>query len=222
MADYQQSWDLQGQLLREAIAQKQRINQEPDKELPRLHHLLFCEHMPVYTLGKSGSMDNLLLSEAELAEKEIAFYPINRGGDITFHGPGQVVGYPIFDLEGFYRDVHRYVRMIEEIVIQMLKEYGLEGTRIDGYTGVWLKNPNRKICAIGVHMSRWVSMHGFALNVNTDMSYFNYIIPCGISDSDKSLTSMEVELNRTLDLQEVKSHLKYYFKELFGFEYLGL
>ena len=191
--DYQKAWDYQQTLLKEVIDRKlsnrHLTTADPLFSDPR-SYLLFCEHPPVYTLGKSGSLDHLLLQEQDLTQKGIQFYKINRGGDITFHGPGQIVGYPIFDLDLFFTDVHKYVRFLEEVIIRNLKDYGLDGIRIKGFTGVWLsgKNngPNRKICAIGVHLSRWVTMHGFAFNINTDLDYFSYIIPCGIEDQDKA------------------------------------
>ena len=222
--DYQEAWDYQGVLHKSLIDKKlanRKIEETADRE-PVIHHFLFCEHEPVYTLGKSGSIDHLLLNEQGLNEKGISFYKINRGGDITFHGPGQVVGYPIFDLDEFFTDVHQYVRYIEEVIIRMLAEYGIEGTREEGYTGVWLAAdavlPKRKICAIGVHLSRWVTMHGFALNVNTDLKYFNFIVPCGIKDDDKVVTTMALELGRPVDMEEVKAKIIKHFAQLFGFE----
>ncbi len=222
--DYQEAWDLQQRLLDELVQRKRRNNKlEPtDPAFQRQHHyLLFCEHKPVYTLGKSGSLDHLLLSEAQLSEKEIDFYKINRGGDITFHGYGQIVGYPIFDMDEFFTDIHKYVRYLEEAIIRTLADYGLEGIRKEGFTGVWFnqndKQPFRKICAIGVHLSRWVTMHGFAFNVNTDLNYFNYIVPCGINDADKTVTSLQQELGYKLDMEEVKEKVKKHFADLFGF-----
>ena len=194
------------------------------------HQILLVEHPPVYTLGRSGSMDNLLLNEQELLDRGITFFPINRGGDITYHGPGQNVGYPILDLECFFTDVHKYVRCLEEVIIRTMAEYGLEGTRIEGYTGVWIEhNPNfpsddpdvskkRKICAIGVHLSRWTTLHGWAFNVNNDLSYFNYIVPCGIVDADKTVTSLARELGREMDMAEVKKHIVRHFGEVFEAE----
>ncbi len=168
-------------------------------------------------------MDHLLLSEEALEERGIQFYKTNRGGDITYHGPGQIVAYPIFDLDCFFTDVHRYVRYLEEAVILTLAEYGIEAGREEGYTGVWLAAtsvlPKRKICAIGVHLRRWITMHGLALNVNTDLTYFQHIIPCGINDADKAVTSMALELGRTVDLEEVKAHLRKHFAQLFDFEW---
>lgn len=217
---YRKAWDYQQELLSQLVKRK-RKNQSLDaaKREKQEHFLLFCEHPHVYTLGKSGSMDNLLLSETQLTERGIEFFKINRGGDITYHGEGQITGYPIFDLDEFFRDIRRYIGCMEEAVIRTIAEYGLDGKRIDGASGVWLdvvENP-RKICAVGVHLSRWVTMHGFAFNVNTDLSYFNNIIPCGITD--KGVTSLQTELGRALDLQEVKERLKHHYRDIFGFEY---
>lgn len=224
--DYQQAWDYQTSLHRELVARKlenrQRISDGLDP-LSQRHYLLFCEHPPVYTLGKSGSETHLLLDELSLESQGFQFFRINRGGDITYHGPGQIVGYPIFDLDCFFTDVHRYVRSLEEAVIRTLAEYGIPADREQGYTGVWLPAtenlPRRKICAIGVHLSRWVTLHGFAFNVNTDLSHFRNIIPCGISDENKSVTSLSRELGRLLDPEEVKAKLKVHFSELFNFEF---
>lgn len=223
---YQEAWDYQTSRLKEVVARKRRNRHlsETDAEYERQkHYLLFCHHPPVYTLGKSGSLDNLLLNEKELADGGIEFYKINRGGDITFHGPGQIIGYPIFDMDLFFTDIHKYVRYLEEIIIRTLADYGVIGTRIAGFTGVWIEGevgqPNRKICAIGVHLSRWVTMHGFAFNVNTDLKYFNYIVPCGINDEDKTVTSLAKELGTTVDVQAVIKRLKFHFSDLFGFEY---
>ena len=225
--DYKQAWDFQQDLLNELVAVKRNnkgIQVDGAGFQQQQHYLLFCEHKPVYTLGKSGSLDHLLLSEQNLNDKQIGFYKINRGGDITFHGKGQVVGYPIFDLDCFFTDVHKYVRYLEEVVIRTLLVYGLNGIRKEGFTGVWLDKtetlPYRKICAIGVHLSRWVTMHGFAFNVNTDLDYFNYIVPCGINDVDKAVTSLQNELGYEVDLEEVKEQLKLHFKNLFGFVFV--
>jgi lipoyl(octanoyl) transferase len=223
---YRDAWDLQQRLHSELVQRKRANRQAAENGMPTepLHHyLLFCEHPPVYTLGKSGSLDHLLLDEQGLAEKGIEFFKINRGGDITYHGPGQIVGYPIFDLDDFFTDVHRYVRYLEEAVIRTLAEYGLEGIRIKEYTGVWLPQtqvlPARKICAIGVHLSRWVTMHGFAFNVNTQLGYFHHIIPCGINDENKAVTSLATELGKEVDIEEVKAKLKRHYADLFGFEF---
>ena len=222
--DYQQAWDYQTGLHQELVSRKRQSKEDSTQVDERKHYLLFCEHPHVYTLGKSGSLDHLLLDERGLNEKEATFYKINRGGDITYHGPGQIVGYPIFDLDGFFTDVHKYVRFLEEAVIQVLADYDIEGIRESGYTGVWLpeneKGGLRKICAIGVHLSRWVSMHGFAFNVNTNLDYFGNIVPCGIAEQNRSVTSLQNELGRTLDIEQVKTQLKDKFKSLFGFEWI--
>ena len=181
--------------------------------------LLFCEHQPVYTLGKSGKIANLVYDEITLQNKGIEFKYTNRGGDITFHGPGQIVGYPIFDLDNYYHDVHRYVTDIEEVIIKSLKYYKLEGIRIEGATGVWIKDNSsenyKKICAIGIHISRWVTMHGFAFNINTDLDFFGGIIPCGIQDMDKSVTSLRKEIGENVNIEDVKTHLLSSFEEVF-------
>lgn len=197
LTDYFETWQFQTQIHNE-LKEDKKINQ---RENPN-HTLLFCEHHAVFTLGRSGSQENLIVSPEELALNNIQFYKINRGGDITYHGPGQLVGYPIFDLDLFFNDVHKYVRLLEESVIQTLKYYKIEGYRENGYTGVWVKDKNglekRKICAIGVHLSRWVSLHGFAFNVNTNLDHFKFIIPCGIKDEESllHLLQMNWELNK--------------------------
>lgn len=219
MMDYKEAWDYQEELFLKTIQIKtaNRKIEENDHEITP-NYLIFLEHPHVYTLGKSGSEENLLLDDKGLKEKQATYYKINRGGDITYHGPGQIVGYPIIDLDNFFTDIHKYLRLLEEAVILTLKEYGIESGRIKGLTGVWLdyeegaKNP-RKICALGVKSSRWVTMHGFAFNVNTDLNYFKNIIPCGIDD--KAVTSMEAELGEKLDMQEVSNKLKRYIAELF-------
>ena len=221
LISYKEAWDYQQSLFDEIVAAKiaNRNLPEADQSATK-NHLLFCEHPHVYTLGKSGSMDNLLLDERGLEEKGIEFFKINRGGDITYHGPGQIVGYPILDLENFFTDIHRYMRNLEEVIIRTLSHYGIEAGRLEGYTGVWLDPHDdekaRKICAMGVKCSRWVTMHGWAFNVNTDLAYFDYIIPCGIKD--KAVTSMQKELGREIDLGEVQEHLKTSFEEVFGCE----
>jgi lipoyl(octanoyl) transferase len=238
LMDYQTAWDYQEGLLQENVRRKSlvysrepgvRANQlqtpnselhTPDSELPTHHYLLFTEHPLVYTLGKSGNKDNVLLDDDEMKEKDIQFFNTNRGGDITFHGPGQIVGYPILDLEKFYTDIGKYLRNLEEVIILTLAEYGLKGERSKGETGVWIEpgipGRERKICAIGVRCSRWITMHGFAFNVNTDLSYFNHIIPCGIQN--KQVTSLEKELGIKQDMQEVKEKLKMNFEEVFNAE----
>ncbi len=216
---YADAWAYQERLHEELILRKRR----EDYPEGRKHYLLFCEHPHVYTLGKSGSKEHLLLDEEELRARGVEFFAINRGGDITYHGPGQLVGYPIFDLTGFFTDVHRYVRYLEEAVIRTLAEYDIRAERLEKYTGVWLPAkgflPQRKICAIGVHLSRWVTLHGFALNVNTDLSYFGGIVPCGIQEEGKGVTSMQAELGGEVDMEEVKGRLRKHFATLFGFEW---
>lgn len=220
--EYQPAWDYQEQLLQENVSIKQaRARGEiPAEGKDTTHHFLFCEHPPVYTLGKSGHMENLLIDEQEMADRGITFVPTNRGGDITYHGPGQVVGYPIIDLEHFFTDIGKYLRLLEEVVIRTLADYGIKGDRSPGETGVWLdpEDPKkaRKICAMGVRCSRWVTMHGFALNVNTDLNYFSNIVPCGIVD--KKVAAMQEELGREVPLAEVKEKLLKYFAEVFEAE----
>jgi lipoyl(octanoyl) transferase len=192
-----------------------------DLQLVTDNYLLFCEHPPVYTLGKSGKIEHLLVNEKQLEELGAKMYKINRGGDITFHGPGQLVGYPILDLDHFFPDIHKYLRLLEEVFIKILKDYGLKGERSPNETGVWLdagKPQARKILALGVRASRWVTMHGWAFNVNTDLSYFKKIIPCGIQD--KAVTSLALELGRTINLDDIKAKSRLYFKEVFEIEYL--
>ncbi len=213
--DYQEAWDLQEQLFSEIVSRK-TANRSGVDVAPTPNYLLFVEHPHVYTLGKSGDLSNLLLNESQLAAKGARFYKINRGGDITYHGPGQLVGYPILDLENFFTDIHKYLRLLEEAIILTLGEYGLQGVRSPGETGVWLDVGTpfaRKICAMGVRASRWVTMHGFALNVNADLGYFDNIIPCGIRG--KGVTSLHVELGRTMDMSEVAGKVKKHFAMLF-------
>lgn len=216
---YREAWDYQTGLHRALVDNKLKNRALQADSFPQEHYLLFVEHPPVYTLGRSGSMQNLLLDEKELQGRGIDFFPINRGGDITFHGPGQIVGYPILDLECFFTDVHRYVRQLEEVVILTLADYGLSAFRIPGYTGVWTGEQDarkRKICAIGVHLSRWVTLHGFAFNVNTPLEYFDYIVPCGIADADKTVGSLQQELGRAINLEEVKQRLRTHFAGVFA------
>ncbi|WP_431196674.1 lipoyl(octanoyl) transferase LipB [Nonlabens ulvanivorans] len=206
------------QLFKNIIDIKIKIWRE-DAGLETDNHLLFVEHDHVYTLGKSGDLENLLANESLLKNIGATFYKINRGGDITYHGPGQIVGYPILDLENFFTDIHKYLRFLEEIFIKILADYGLKGERSDGETGVWLDVGTpfaRKICAMGVRASRWVTMHGFAFNVNTNLGYFDHIIPCGIED--KAVTSLAAELKRPVNEDEVKEKIKLYFSELFEAE----
>ena len=221
---YKSAWDYQEELVkqnREAkAAAAPRITAVNNTDKGTKHYLLFCEHPAVYTLGKSGSMDNVLLSEKQMEEKEIEFFKTNRGGDITFHGLQQVVGYPILDLEKFYTDIGKYLRDLEEVIIKTIAEYGIEGERCKGETGVWVESAiqgkERKICAMGIRCSRWITMHGFALNVNTDLSYFDNIIPCGIQN--KKVTSIEKELGAKVPLAEVKNKLKKNFAAVFNVE----
>lgn len=215
--DYKETWDFQESLFAEIVNQKMQKRENP--EIETSNYFLFVEHPHVYTLGKSGDISNLLLSEKQLEEKGATFYKINRGGDITYHGPGQIVGYPILDLENFFTDIHKYLRLLEEAVILTLSDYGLQSERSEGETGVWLGIGTpfaRKICAMGVRASRWVTMHGFALNVNANLGYFDNIIPCGIKG--KAVTSMHVELGRHLDEEEVKQKIVKHFSALFEAE----
>lgn len=221
--DYQQTWDFQESLLAETVAVKSRNREkkklgQTDFELTK-NHLLFVEHPHVYTLGKSGHIENMLANENALNEIDATFVKTNRGGDITYHGPGQLVGYPIFDLDNFKPDIHLYMRNLEEVIIKTIADYGLNGVRSQGETGVWLdvgKPYARKICAMGVKASRWVTMHGFALNANTDLKYFEYIIPCGIKD--KAVTSLERELDKKVPMDELKSKVISSFEEVFETE----
>jgi len=221
MIDYQAAWDYQEKLLAETVSIKtQNRKLSAEEQLTTANHLLFCQHPHVYTLGKSGHQENLLMNDEQLNAAGAQFYKINRGGDITYHGPGQLVGYPILDLENFFTDIHKYMRILEEAIILTCADYGLSAGRIDGLTGVWLgheegQNP-RKICAMGVKCSRWVTMHGFAFNVNTDLNFFGNIIPCGISD--KAVTSLQQELGRELTMSEVAEKLKGHLVRLFEME----
>ena len=216
LKDYKETWDLQEEIFKKTVAIKVR-NRRENAGLSTPNHFLFVSHAHVYTLGKSGDLSNLLLNEEQLKTKGANFYKINRGGDITYHGPGQIVGYPILDLENFFTDIHKYLRLLEETIILTIADYGLEASRSQGETGVWLDVGTpfaRKICALGVRASRWVTMHGFALNVNTDLGYFDHIIPCGIRG--KSVTSLRVELKRDqVDENEVKEKLLKHFLILF-------
>jgi len=213
--DYQETWDYQAALLQEIVDLKIN-NRRNNLNQITPNYFLFVEHPHVYTLGKSGDLSNLLLNEEQLKEKGATFYKINRGGDITYHGPGQIVGYPILDLENFFTDIHKYLRLLEETIILTIAEYGLKGVRSKGETGVWLDVGTpfaRKICALGIRSSRWVTMHGFALNVNVNLGYFDNIIPCGIKG--KAVTSMEVELGEKVDQELVKKKILKHFKTLF-------
>ncbi|WP_405200420.1 lipoyl(octanoyl) transferase LipB [Christiangramia sp. LLG6405-1] len=217
--DYKETWDYQEQLFKDTLDQKIR-NRRQNENIATRNYLLLVEHPHVYTLGKSGDHTNLLLSEEQLQKKNASFYKINRGGDITYHGPGQIVGYPILDLDNFFTDIHKYLRFLEEMVILTLAEYGIKSERSPGETGVWLDVGTpfaRKICAMGVRASRWVTMHGFALNVNADLGYFDHIIPCGIKD--KAVTSLNVELGqKEVDMTEVQQKLMKHFSQLFEAE----
>ncbi|MDB4250866.1 lipoyl(octanoyl) transferase LipB [Flavobacteriales bacterium] len=218
LIDYKQCWDFQEELFAEILAVKSS-NRKENKTISTKNHLIFCEHPHVYTLGKSGDEKNLLVNEDYLKSRGATFHRINRGGDITYHGPGQIVGYPILDLDNFFTDIHKYLRFLEEAVIMTLKEYGLASERSPGETGVWFDvgtSKARKICALGVKSSRWVTMHGFAFNVNSDLSYFGNIIPCGITD--KSVTSLQKELGKEINMNEVKNKLKAHLIELFEIE----
>ena len=216
--DYKACWDYQENLFNETIAQKiSNRNLEPEQQIITKNHLLFVEHPHVYTLGKSGDASHLLINDNQLEEKQATYYKINRGGDITYHGPGQLVGYPILDLDHFFTDIHKYLRLLEETIILTLDEYGIKAGRSKGETGVWLDEDNifkaRKICAMGVRCSRWVTMHGWGFNVNANLDYFNNIIPCGIQD--KAVTSLNKELGQDVNMPEIKEKLKKHFSSLF-------
>lgn len=219
--DYQEAWDFQETVFAETVALKIRNrNLTLDQQAPSPNFLFFVEHPHVYTLGKSGKLENLLLDGVGLEAHNASYYKINRGGDITYHGPGQLVGYPILDLDNFFTDIHKYLRLLEEAIILTLADYGVEAGRIEGLTGVWLdhvkqQNP-RKICAMGVKSSRWVTMHGFAFNLNVDLSYFGHIIPCGIDD--KAVTSLHLELGHPVNEAEAKTRLKNHLAALFEME----
>lgn len=219
LIDYKAAWDLQEKLFARIVEQKIANRDKPvEVQVTPANFLLFCAHPHVYTLGKSGHEENLLVNASQLNDIHATFYKINRGGDITYHGPGQIVGYPLLDLDQFFTDIHKYLRFLEEVIIRTLEEYGIKGERYPGFTGVWLDVDQpakaRKICAMGVRTSRWVTMHGWALNVNSDLSYFRNIVPCGIDD--KAVTSMEKELGYKLDEEEVKSKLVSHFALIFG------
>ena len=215
MRSYKEVWDYQENLLQQGVRLKQAGAQKPE------HYLLFTEHTPVYTLGKNGKEEHVLINEAERVQKGVEYFHINRGGDITFHGPGQLVGYPIFDLDQFKPDLNWYLRSLEEVVILTLAEYGLRGERSKGETGVWLqpdvKGNERKICAMGIRCSRWITMHGFAFNINTNLSFFDYIVPCGIQD--KKVASLETELGQAIEMNEVKEKMKRNFEKVFDISF---
>lgn len=223
LIDYQKAWDYQTEIFNSIVTTKvENRSRSTEEQKKTRNYVIFCEHPHVFTLGKSGNPKNLLIPLEKLESISATFYPINRGGDITYHGPGQIVGYPVIDLENFFTDIHKYLRTMEEAVIQTLADYGLAAGRIAGLTGVWL-DPDRpekarKICALGVKTSRWVTMHGFAFNVNTNLRYFDYIIPCGIQE--KAVTSMERELGQPQDMLQVEEILKTKLGELFGMEWV--
>ena len=215
LIEYKEAWLFQEKFFNEILEIKSK-NRNEGSEITTKNHLIFCEHPHVYTLGNSGNKENLLVNEEYLKSRGASFYKTNRGGDITYHGPGQIVGYPIFDLDNFFNDIGKYLRFLEEVIILTLKEYGLSGERSKGETGVWLdvgKPTARKICAMGVKTSRWVSMHGFAFNLNTDLSYFENIIPCGIND--KKVTSLEKEMGHKIDVDHAKSLIKSNLERVF-------
>jgi len=220
LIDYKEAWDFQEVIFQNTIAEKIQIR-NGETEIVTKNYLLFCQHPHVFTLGKSGSEDNLLLNETGLADNNANFYKINRGGDITYHGPGQLVAYPIFDLDHFFSDIHKYLRFLEQAVIDTLIEYNIVSDRVEGLTGVWIEGDTpraRKICALGVKSSRWVTMHGIGFNINSDLSYFSHIIPCGIDD--KAVTSMKKELGRELDFEEVSQVLKRKLAIQFEYQYV--
>ncbi len=219
--DYKEAWDYQESLFKKSVDLKIQNRKAPrNEQVSTPNYLIFVYHPHVYTLGKSGNSENLLLSETELIAKGISYYHVNRGGDITYHGPGQIVGYPILDLDNFFTDIHKYLRYLEEAVILTLAEYDIKAGRIDGLTGVWIdyekQDVARKICALGVKSSRWVTMHGFAFNINNDLSYFGNIVPCGIDD--KNVTSLQHELGREIDINEVEKQLRTHIADLFEME----
>lgn len=227
LIEYGKAWELQDVFMQENLQLKSAWYNSADKvpatEIGTTNYLLLCEHPHVYTIGKSGHMENLLVNDARMKELNVSFYKTNRGGDITYHGAGQIVGYPIIDLEQFFTDLGKYMRFLEEVIIRVIARYGIKGDRLEGSTGVWLDpgTPNaRKICAMGVRSSRWVTMHGFALNVNTDLKYFDYIVPCGIAD--KSVTSMKKELGRDVDEQEVRDQIIEEFGNMFEADMLPM
>lgn len=219
---YQEAWDFQEEIFKGVVDQKSANRKLPESEqIETQDHLLFCEHPHVYTLGKSGDLNNLLINQTRMDEEHIEFFKTNRGGDITYHGPGQIVGYPILNLDHYFTDIHKYLRFLEEAIILTLAEYGIEGGRSKGETGVWLDAglpTARKICAMGVKASRWVTMHGFAFNVNSNLKYFGYIVPCGITD--KAVTSLNLELGRDLDMEQVQNKVKGHLADLFEMEFI--
>ena len=220
LIEFKKCWDFQASIFDDIIRHKIAIRKGESKNSFTQNFLIFCEHPHVYTLGKTGEKDNLLIDELALKSKGASYYHINRGGDVTYHGPGQLVGYPILDLDNFFTDINKYLRFLEEAVILTLKDYGLESGRVEGATGVWIEGDNplkaRKICAIGVKLSRWVTMHGFAFNVNTNLDYFDNIVPCGIIN--KSVTSLQKELGNPQNMAEVQGKVVFHLQNLFGFE----
>ena len=221
LIDYKECWDYQTKLFDASVQLKIKNRKFPEDRVSTKNHLIFCEHPHVYTLGKSGDLKNLLIDGPKRKEKNISFYKINRGGDITYHGPGQLVVYPILDLDYFFSDIHKYLRLLEESVILTLKDYGIAGQRLDGFTGVWVdaeKETPRKICVIGVKCSRWVTMHGIGFNINSNLDYFKHIVPCGIED--KSVTSLQKETSQEIDMGELKLRFKKNFKILFGINWV--
>ena len=221
LIDFKEAWDYQTQLFDATIALKMANRRDENHKTTTSNYLLFCEHPHVFTLGKSGKETHLLLNENSLKARGATYYKINRGGDITYHGPGQLVAYPILDLDHFFTDIHKYLRFLEEAVIATLAEYGITAERVDGLTGVWIdgnKPTARKICAMGVKCSRWVTMHGIALNVKPDLSYFKNIVPCGIDD--KAVTSIQNELGKEIDMEEVKQKLKSNLSKVFNYKYV--
>ncbi len=220
LIEFKKCWDFQASIFDDIIRHKIAIRKGESKNSVTQNFLIFCEHPHVYTLGKTGEKDNLLIDELALKSKGASYYHINRGGDVTYHGPGQLVGYPILDLDNFFTDINKYLRFLEEAVILTLKDYGLESGRVEGATGVWIEGDNplkaRKICAIGVKLSRWVTMHGFAFNVNTNLDYFDNIVPCGIIN--KSVTSLQKELGNPQNMAEVQGKVVFHLQNLFGFE----
>lgn len=216
LINYQQAWDYQEEIFAATIQKKVNNRLHENEAAATENFLLYCQHPHVYTLGKSGKPENLLVNDQQLKNLKASYYKINRGGDITYHGPGQLVGYPILDLDNFFTDIHKFLRFLEEAIMRTCAEYGITAGRYPGYTGVWIdaeKPSARKICAMGVRCSRWVTMHGFAFNVNTDLDYFKYIVPCGIDD--KAVTSMQAELCYEVDIEEVKNKFTHHFRDLF-------
>ena len=224
LIEYKKCWDFQASIFNEIVRNKIAIRKgDVQNNISSTQNfLIFCEHPHVYTLGKTGEKNNLLIDASALKAKGASYYHINRGGDVTYHGPGQLVGYPILDLDNFFTDINKYLRFLEEAVILTLKDYGIESGRVDGATGVWIDGDNplkaRKICAIGVKLSRWVTMHGFAFNVNTNLDYFDNIVPCGIAN--KAVTSLQKELGKPQDIAEVQSKVLFHLQNLFGFEFI--